>query len=779
MRFLSETDLQAPAKQAEIEAILAQAIDRPEGTLHEHEAYELLEAAGITTPAWYFYAIGDDVEDLEDSLPHAGPFVAKVVIRGTTHKTDVKGLAFNVTSEKAADCVAHFAEKFKGHELEGILFAEQVDHDRDLGGEMLMGLYQDPFFGPCIALGFGGTAAEHYKKIMLPHAAQVYIPAGVDFASVDHILRHIPVVELVEGRVRGTTHQLTYDELMGTIRILQQLGRWYSPANPKAPFVIEELEMNPAVAVEHRVVALDGVLRVRKNDRPAAGRKPLAKIGKLLEPASVAIVGASGKNPANPANIILKKFLKSGVARENVLVIHPKEEEVEGIPCVKNLAELLAKRGGKPVDCLVVGVPAKIAGGIIAECFDLYAAHALQIISAGFGETEGGKAMQHDLAQKLAQLDRTPERRPVVNGPNTLGNVAGKTNTIFTPGYKSSATGKGRPNAALICQSGAHLITRISDFADVIAPRIGVSVGNQMDLSVTDFFEYLMQAEGIAVYGLYIEGLNPGDGLRLMRLIEEAQAQGKFVVIYRAGRTEAGMAAAKGHTAAMAGDYDMFAHLMRRAGAMVADTFEEFNDLMMLVAYCDGLAGLVALPPEEKLGVAALSNAGFEKCAIADHLTAAAPKTVELARYTDATRERLKGIFVDHGISGIVDMGEVLDLSPMMNDEGFEKVIRATLEDENTDVGIYAMVPETGMLNTCEPGERHREDLMREGSILNRLIHIRRDMKKPFVVSFESGKQYARFRRELLTAGIPCFSSADTAARTVAAALDAIRRDVV
>ena len=310
MRFLPDTTFEAPAKAAEIEAMLAQAIDRPEGTLHEHEVYEILEAAGIATPAWFFHAMGDDIEALEDSLPHAGPFVAKAVIRGTTHKTDVQGIAFNVTSEKAADCVAHFAEKFKGQELEGILFAEQVAHDRELGGEMLVGLYQDPFFGPCVALGFGGTSAEHYKKIMLPHAAQVYIPAAVEFASVDHILRNIPVVELVEGRVRGTTHQLSYDELMGVLRILQQLGRYYSPANPKAPVVIEELEMNPAVAVGHRVMALDGVLRVRRNDRPAAGKKPLAKIGKLLEPSSVAIAGASGKNPANPSNIILRKFLK-------------------------------------------------------------------------------------------------------------------------------------------------------------------------------------------------------------------------------------------------------------------------------------------------------------------------------------------------------------------------------------------------------------------------------------------------------------------------------------
>ena len=75
-----------------------------------------------------------------------------------------------------------------------------------------------------------------------------------------------------------------------------------------------------------------------------------------------------------------------------------------------------------------------------------------------------------------------------------------------------------------------------------------------MDLSVTDFFEHLLNEEGISSYGLYIEGLNPGDGIRLMKLVEGAQEKGKFVVVYKAGRTEAGMTAAKGHTAAMAGE---------------------------------------------------------------------------------------------------------------------------------------------------------------------------------------------------------------------------------
>ncbi len=778
MKFVNKQDFANISNSAHIEAVLRNATERADGTLHEHEVYSILELAGVSTPSWHFHKITDDTASLASKLPQTAKFVAKVVVEGMTHKTEQKGIAFNVTKEKAVEIFREFADRFAGQKLIGVLFAEQLDIDKKLGGEMMFGMYQDPFFGPCVSLGFGGVQVEHYKDIMKPHSAQVFIPAEVELSSVEHVVRNIPVVKFAEGKVRGSAKTLAYEEISSVFEKFQKLGLHFSASNPSANFIIEELEINPAVAHNGRVTALDGVARVRVSKGSSLTTKPIHKIKNLLAPKSVAIVGASGKNPANPSNIILKKFLKQQMPTENIFLIHPKEEEIEGIKCVKDLSEMLSKRGGKPVDCLVVGVPAKIAGGVIADSLEKCAAESMQIISAGFGETEAGKVLQNELTKMLHSLDATPEKRPVLNGPNTLGNIYHGSDTLFTPRYKSSGTRDGKKNCALICQSGAFMITRISDLGSVAAPPIAVSVGNQMDLSVTDFLEYMLDEKDIRTYGLYIEGLNPSDGIRLMKFVVKAKEMGKLVVVYRSGRTEAGMEAAKGHTAAMAGDYDMFSHLLRRAGTMVAETSQEFDDLILLTSFCDGLEDLMRLPTNKKIGVAALSNAGFEKCMIADHLTSGAPKTLELARYTDATRSKITTIFIEHGLTGFIDIHDILDLSPMMNDEGFEKVIRATIEDENTNFGVYSMVPETVMLNTCEASEKHKEDMTREGGILDRLIRIKKDVKKPFVVSIESGWKYDAIARALMSAGIPCFRSADSAARTVAKLIDAVRRDV-
>ena len=52
-------------------------------------------------------------------------------------------------------------------------------------------------------------------------------------------------------------------------------------------------------------------------------------------------------------------------------------------------------------------------------------------------------------------------------------------NTTFTASYKSSGDhAKGHDNAALIAQSGAFMLSRVSNLANRVAPRFCMSVGN-------------------------------------------------------------------------------------------------------------------------------------------------------------------------------------------------------------------------------------------------------------------------------------------------------------
>lgn len=711
--------------------------------LLEHEAYELFGKLGIHTQPWIYVD-----RDASPKLLSGRNYVAKIVARDILHKSDCGGLIFHVTDKTANEVHGKLVNKFGS--AEGVLYVEEIEYIKS--SEMLLGAHNDEFFGPLVTLGFGGTGTEFFNSVMKRGKSKVTFPASLSKDEVKNILSELPIVKMITGNVRGFSKLIELDEIIKTVSVFQSFI--VSGYNGKE---VEEVEINPLVCANGKIFALDGVCRLREKSVKTS-KKPINKIESLINPKSACLVGASGKNPYSPANIILKNLLLAGIDRENVYLIHPKEESIEGIKCHPDLKSVINSRNGKPVDLLIVGVQAKIAALLIEESFNINAANSIQIISAGFGETEGGKELQRNLEAKLHELDKTPERRPVLNGPNTLGNIYNNLRTLFTSPKKSSGTNAGNSNVALICQSGAYMITAISNLADVVNPFVSISVGNQMDLTVVDCLEYLLEKKELKTFGLYIEGLKEDDGHRLMGLSKKAKEIGKFVVVYKAGRTKEGADAAKGHTAAMAGDYGLFEDLLTSSGAIVADTFVEFTNLLMMTSR------LKPIKKNVPFQISALSNAGFEKCAIADHLMRSENPKFKLADYTKATKDQIRSIYEAHNVSGIMDVHEVLDLTPMMNDEGYEQMIRTTLNDPNVSFGIYSIVPETMMLNICEAGSNRKED---EKGILARLIKLWKETEKPFVVSMESGWKYDSFAKECLNAGIPCFRRVDAASRAV------------
>ena len=50
-----------------------------------------------------------------------------------------------------------------------------------------------------------------------------------------------------------------------------------------------------------------------------------------------------------------------------------------------------------------------------------------------------------------------------------------------------------------------------------------------MDLSIPDYLEHFMNTRpDLTSYGCYLEGMNDGDGLRLMKLVQRARKEGKY-----------------------------------------------------------------------------------------------------------------------------------------------------------------------------------------------------------------------------------------------------------
>jgi acyl-CoA synthetase (NDP forming) len=480
---------------------------------------------------------------------------------------------------------------------------------------------------------------------------------------------------------------------------------------------------------------------------PAVDERPLWKIRNLLEPRSVAIIGVSEK--LNPGHIIINNLIRDGFDRSRIHVVKQGCDFIEGCRCYADIGSLPER-----VDLFIASVSAAQTPGVLEEILERRSAESVIITAGGLEEKSGGGKLAASMRAMLARARREEWRGPVINGGNCLGirSAPGRYDTMFIPEPKLPVPQTSVAPVAIISQSGAFAISRMSKLASV-NPRYAITVGNQMDLTVSDYLCYLKGDPDVSVFAVYVEGFKPLDGANFLKAAREITSTGRTVIFYRAGRTLEGAKATSSHTASIAGDYRVACALARSAGVIVAESLEEFEDLTRTFALLGDrrVAGL---------RLAAVSNAGFECVAIADNLGG-----FKLVEFSARTRERIDEIFKRCRIEMVVDSHNPLDLTPMTDDAGYEEAIRAVMDDEMVEAGLIGCVPLTVALNTMSAGPLHKEDIQREDSVAMRMARLKDEIEKPWVAVIDAGAIYDPMAGLLEANNIPVFRTADRAAR--------------
>ena len=92
------------------------------------------------------------------------PFAVKVVSRDVPHKTEAGGVKLGVSKEGLAEAARVVSDNAKKHvpgaTIDGVLVSEMAS-----GLETLIGVINDPSFGPMVALGLGGVFTEVLKDV--------------------------------------------------------------------------------------------------------------------------------------------------------------------------------------------------------------------------------------------------------------------------------------------------------------------------------------------------------------------------------------------------------------------------------------------------------------------------------------------------------------------------------------------------------------------------------------------------------------------------------------
>jgi len=544
-------------------------------------------------------------------------------------------------------------------------------------------------------------------------------------------------------------------QLLNCFSAFITLANQFSPANPESSHVIESLEITSFTCRETVLSALEGSCQFRQTVAAPCPR-PIAKIGKLLHPESIGIIGVSATN-LNFGRIILKNLLGSGYPAEQMCIVRPGEGQIDGVVCVDNLSALTSK-----LDLLIVAIAADAVFDLVDQIIALDVADAVMLIPGGLGETESSRSAAEAMKQRINAAHLQENGGPVFLGGNCLGVVShpGNYDSWFIPRERLPKPQKKNPrHCALISQSGAFMVTRLSK-NPWLDPAYMTALGNQTDLSHGDMLSYFVDQEGIDTVGVYIEGFTDLDGLAFAAAVRRAQRNGKHVIVYKAGRTEAGQASALGHTASKAGDYLLCESILTQAGAMVANDLTEFDDLLYIASCLH----------DKTIGgrrVAGVSGAGFETVGMADSI-AVGGFSLEMAKIEPQTQQRLESILIAKRLDALMEVRNPIDINPGADDEAHLLCTQAFADADNVDAVLVGLDPLSPMMRTLVRCSRPGFDLHDDNSIVQLLPQLVAVQQKPIIAIVDGGSLYNPMAEKLMDQGVCVFRSCERAMQALA-----------
>ncbi len=220
--------------KSKVADILSAASDAGRSFLTSADAYDILTAYGIPCAE---YAMAATPEDAVATAENIGfPVVVKADAAAIVHKSDMGAVAVNLTS--AADVrqtVTDMQQRLKADDLT-FLIQKFVPE----GLEVILGAKAEPGLGHLIMFGMGGIYVEVLKDV-------IFNLTPVTEFEAREMMDGIQLAPILKG-VRGETG--VYQD--GIAELIQRLSQLVSD-HPS----IQELDLNPTLAFEESVVAVD------------------------------------------------------------------------------------------------------------------------------------------------------------------------------------------------------------------------------------------------------------------------------------------------------------------------------------------------------------------------------------------------------------------------------------------------------------------------------------------------------------------------------------------
>lgn len=404
------------------------------------------------------------------------------------------------------------------------------------------------------------------------------------------------------------------------------------------------------------------------------GSSPRLSVAQILNPRSIAVIGAS-EDLRKFGSRVLNNTINGGFSGR-IVAVNPKRTQIFGVPAHARVGELKER-----VDVAVIAVPLPLVQNIVEECAALRVGCCV-VITAGYSEIDREGAQ---LQQALAETARAVGMRII--GPNCLGYINTHANLLLNSSPSMEVTPLRAGGIGHVTQSGALMATVYNRGVDDGAYFSAcISVGNQADLELADFVEYMADDPNTRVVTLYVEGFK--DPQRFVRAVRRCRAAGKPVLMVKAGRSTHGARVTRSHTASLASSHEVLRAVCREEGIVLVD------DTCGMIQAAEFLS---RFGPPEGDGICVVSGSGGAAAIAADRLS---DRGLRLARFAATTRARLEDIYEPTQLGNPLDIGALREKSyTKVDDAGLG--VAAGDRDVSAILALITTAPMIGKVTRC------------------------------------------------------------------------------
>lgn len=436
---------------------------------------------------------------------------------------------------------------------------------------------------------------------------------------------------------------------------------------------------------------------------------------KLLKPKSVAVIGASEKEGFG--GDVCRNILTYMEDRSHVYFIHPKRDQVFGVPCYKSVTEV-----PESVDLMVICTSQKTVIPLLKEGAAKGCGGAV-IFASGYGEvgTDEGRANEKELMETAGELGIA------VMGPNCAGFVNYVDNVQAFAFISDKRDRKG--SVGVVSQSGQLCLSLM----DCPGMRFSysISAGNGKIVQMEDYMDFLVEDENTKVVSIYIEGVKNAD--KFAAVLKKAADKRKPVVILKAGRSAKGGAIAASHTGSLSGSDASFDAVLKKFGAIRVDDLEELMAMSLM------LSTLKQMPKQATFASMNLSGGETGICADVGSLNG--------IEYPDFTKETLASL--KEQLPSYASPNNPLDMTASLSYDAdlYAGALRTVMDDPN--IGMV-LIGYTLLLEIADPAIHY----MYQG--IEKVVKEKGENCKPIaMIPFAENTRNAEYQEKLFNIGVP------------------------